>query len=449
MMEIGTTKTLKRPEEELEETANMNLTEPPTQPRTAPASNLFLWVASLLYVGVLVTGVYYSIVISSASWRTIAFIGLMLLLLVLEQCAQRYTVVLPIKYAAIGFLIARMGLLELVAIMDVSGLSRALYPLVPFAAYFSLGKRVSYGLAFLYLSAFVVKLCLFVPSWYTNRDAISELLMFFIGLAFAISMATVACEADANRRRAEQLLGDLAISHQKLKLYAEQATELAAAQERNRLARDIHDGLGHYLIAINVLLEKIIAFRQRNPQEAEIATLDARRLTREALQDVRQSVGALRLSGEVFSLSAALATLVKNVDKECLAISLKITGNETDFPKPILLSLYRAAQEALTNVQKHARAGHVSLYVMLNEHEAHLCVDDDGQGFDPSLLDQLPPDRKDRFGLQGMRERLEVIGGILKVESRTGEGTRVLIRVPKRLPSSDHIEMVVRSDAAR
>jgi signal transduction histidine kinase len=427
----------------------MNLAEPSTQSRPAPAPKLFLWVASLLYVGVLITGVYYSVVASVGSWQIIAFIGLLLALLALEQWEQRYSAAHATRYAAIGFLVARMGLIGIVAVVDSSGLSRALYPLVPFAAYFSLSKRVSVGLALFYLGAFVTKLCLFVPSWYTSKEAISELLMFFIGLVFAISMASVACEAEANRRRAEQLLGDLAVSHQKLKAYAEQAAELATAEERNRLARDIHDGLGHYLVAISVLLEKIIAFRQRNPQEAEIAVLDARRLTREALQDVRQSVGALRLSGEVFSLAAALADLVKNVENERLTISLEITGDEMGFSKTALQSLYRAAQEALTNIQKHARARHVNLCVELHSHEASLSIDDDGQGFDISLLDRLPSGRNNRFGLQGVRERLEVVGGVLKVESHLTQGTRLLVSVPQRLPESHQTEMVVRSNAVR
>jgi signal transduction histidine kinase len=425
----------------------MKLAASPTQLRTAP--RLFLWVASFLYAGVLITGVYYHVVTSVASWQTIAFIGLLLILLVLEQWAQRYSAVHATRYVPVGFLVARMGLLEAVAAVDRSGLSRALYPLVPFAAYFSLGKNVSCGLALFYLCAFVAKLCLFVPFWYTSKEAISELLMFFIGLVFAISMASVACEAEANRRRTEQLLGDLALSHQKLKAYAEQVAELAAAEERNRLARDIHDGLGHYLMAITILLEKIIAFHQRNPQEAEMAALDARRLTREALQDVRRSVGALRQASSVFSLAAALDDLVKNAGNANLAISLKITGNEIDVPKPVLLSLYRAAQEALTNIQKHARARHVKLCVTLYKHEASLSVDDDGQGFDVALLDQLPPDRNDCFGLQGMRERLEMVGGVLKVESLAAQGTRIFVSIPKRPSGADQTERTGRGNAGR
>jgi signal transduction histidine kinase len=177
--------------------------------------------------------------------------------------------------------------------------------------------------------------------------------------------------------------------------------------------------------------------------------LDARRLAREALQDVRQSVGMLRLSGEVFSLSAALDDLVKNVDQGRLAISLKITGDESGFPKPALQALYRAAQEALTNVQKHAKARHVSVCVMLNADNASLSVNDDGQGFDTSLLEWLPLQRNTRLGLQGLRERLEVVGGVLKVESHPAGGTHIRVSVPKRLPKLDQAELVERSNAAR
>jgi len=418
----------------------MNLAKPSSQLRTNPTPRLFLRVASLLYLGVLITGVYASIVASTVPWKIMTFIGLMLVLLALEQWGQRYPAAYTTRSATICFLIARIGLIEAVAAVDSSGLSRALYPLVPFAAYFSLGRGVSYGLALSYLCTFVLKLCLFVPFWYTSNEAVSELLMFFIGLVFAISMASVAGEAEVNRRRAEQLLGDLAVSHQKLKVYAEQAAELATAEERNRLARDIHDGLGHYLVAINVLLEKIIAFRQRNPQEAELAALDARRLTREALQDVRQSVGALRLSGEVFSLGTALSDLVRNSEQEQLTISLEIRGDETGFPKTVLQTLYRAAQEALTNVQKHARASQVSLCLLLNPYEVSLSITDNGQGFDTSLLDRLSADRNDRFGLQGIRERLEVVGGILKVESHPAQGTHLLVNVPCGLPEALQLE---------
>jgi signal transduction histidine kinase len=319
-----------------------------------------------------------------------------------------------------------------VAWADCSDLSRTLYLLVPFAAYFCLGRRFSYALALLYMAAFITRLWLFVPAWYLNQGAIADVLMFFIGLVFAISMAGVASAAEANRARAEQLLDDLATSHQQLKAYAQQAAELATAEERNRLARDIHDSLGHYLTVIHVLLEKAIAYRQRDPEEAEQAVWDAKRSARQALQDVRQSVSALRHSEEIFSLSAALAELVRTMAVRRLAIDSQIIGEEAGFPKLALMALYRAAQEGFTNVEKHAQASRVTLRVTLNEREASLCMRDDGRGFDPAILDDLPMNRAERFGLQGLRERLELVGGTMRVESGLAQGTQLSITIPKK-----------------
>src|SRR5262249_4799333 len=159
------------------------------------------------------------------------------------------------------------------------------------------------------------------------------ILMFFIGLLFALSMAQIASEAELNRRRAEHFLGDLATAHEQLKVYAAQAPALATAEERNRLAREIHDGLGHYLTTINILLEKAIAFRRRDAEAAENAMQDAKRLTREALLDVRRSVGSLRISGDTFSLPAALADLANTMNDGAITTRLEITGDGADFPR--------------------------------------------------------------------------------------------------------------------
>ncbi|HKD77408.1 MAG TPA: histidine kinase, partial [Ktedonobacterales bacterium] len=355
-----------------------------------------------LYGGVLIAGIYYAIITGGftygVTWRPLVFVAILLFLLALEQCEWRWLAAYESRAITIGLLIARVVLLEVVAAVDTSGLSRALYPIVPFLAFFSLGKRASYVLAISYMVMFVVELALFVPHWYDNKEAVSGMLMFFIGLMFALSMAHVAGMAEANRKRAEGFLSDLAATHEQLKIYASQATALATAEERNRLARDIHDGLGHYLTAINILLEKAIAFHRRDPPTAENAVLDAKRLTREALLDVRQSVGSLRRTGDTFSLSSSLRDLVSTAQDGGVTTDLEITGDEADFPKPALMALYRAAQEAMTNIQKHAGARNVSIRVQLDAQEACLTVDDDGQGFDTATLDHLPSQRSNRFG---------------------------------------------------
>jgi signal transduction histidine kinase len=401
---------------------------------SAATPRYFLVVASLLYLGVLFTGGYFAsanLCTAPALSNGPVFITAIGLLLALEQFAhRRYRTSLP-RHMAIILLVTRMGLLEIVASVDCSGLARALYPLMPFIAFFTIGKRTSYGIAVFYSMFLVLKLWLFVPNWYLNQAYVSEALMFFIALVFAISMARVADEAEINRRRAEHFLSDLSLSHQKLEIYAEQVAELAATEERNRLARDIHDSLGHYLTTISVLLEKAIAFRTRDSQASEMAMLDAKRLTRDALQDIRQSVSALRRSSDVFSLTTLLSDLIKNIDHEKTAITLQIEGEAESFPKPVLICLYRVAQEALTNIQKHAAAKEVTIKADFNVIEATLSISDNGIGFKPSS-DLLTGSWNNGFGLRGVRERLELVGGVLKIESSPDRGTHLRASIPKK-----------------
>ncbi|MBN2006913.1 MAG: sensor histidine kinase [Anaerolineae bacterium] len=228
-----------------------------------------------------------------------------------------------------------------------------------------------------------------------------------------------------NRHRAETLLRELSESHRQLQAYAEQIAELATSKERNRLAREIHDSLGHYLSIINVQLEKAIAFRDRDPALADQAVRDAKRLAGSALQDVRRSVSALRGAPQPLALAQSLHRLVDdNVQTGQFSIDLAIEGEEKGYSQQSLLALYRAAQEGLTNIQKHAQASQVRMQLQMNTHAATLSITDNGQGFDVA-------GPADGYGLQGIRERLELIRGSLKLESAPGQGATLLICVPK------------------
>src|SRR5262249_26342389 len=146
----------------------------------------------------------------------------------------------------------------------------------------------------------------------------------------------------------------------------------------------IHDSLGHHLTAISVLLEKAMAFRGRDPPEADQAVLDAKHSATAALADVRHSVAALRGAGDLRSLRAALTELVARMGSSRFTIDLKIEGDEDGFVRPVLTALFRAAQEGLTNVYRHAQgASQVSIQVALSPSGAELIVADDGCGFDP------------------------------------------------------------------
>ena len=403
--------------------------QPLVTPRPFPAA------FSLVYLGVLSSGAYYDLIGlcggGFSARRLGVLAGVLLVPLALEFLEHRqYKSHIP-RPAAMILLITRMALYEVVVAFDCSGFSKFLYLLVPFTAFF-LDRRLSYGLAVFYVGLVLARVMSYSPTWYLNQEWISDLLIFAIGLVFAILMAQVVSEGDSSRLRAEKSLADLELSHQQLKKYTEQVAGLAAAEERNRLARDIHDSLGHYLTVINVQLEKAMAFRDRNPQETEQALWDAKRSARQALQDVRQSVSTLRHAGEVFSLSAALTELAQNINNDHLTVDLQIVGNESSFSKLALMSLYRAAQEGLTNIQKHAHASRATLKVTLDEQMARLYLGDNGHGFDTDILDRPLSTQQERFGLQGIRERLELVGGTLRVESNPKQGAHLFITIPKK-----------------
>jgi len=393
-------------------------------------------VSSGLYLCVM-AGFFYNLLFGRgypiAWWQVPLMVCTTLALLSVDRLEYwRYGEETPAR-AAVYFLLVRIVLIEAVTWLDHLDLSPFLYLIVPYLACLHFGYAVGYLLVGFYWVLYIVRHYLNSPEWLSNSTEIHYLALFTIGLIFSISLAQTVVKERTSRARAEQLLLELEDSHRQLKVYSEQVAELATTRERNRLARDIHDSLGHYLTVINVQLEKAQAFRDKEPQAADQAIIDAKRLASEALQDIRSSVGALRTQQELFSCSAAVTALVEQVGNSQFSIDLNIVGSEEGFSKRVLLTLYRAAQEGLTNIQKHARASNVHLRLAFDETEASLTLSDDGCGFEPARLQHLQPDRSGGYGLQGVQERLELVGGHLEVESSPGKGTTLFVTAPKDL----------------
>jgi signal transduction histidine kinase len=318
----------------------------------------------------------------------------------------------------VALLAVRVLLFLTVAAADESGLARVLFVLVPFTAYFAFGRTVSVALGVACVAFVVAGYQLSAPRWYADLERVSDLLMFGVGIALTIVTAAVAARERTAREQLEA-------SHARLAAYAVQVAELSATAERNRLARDIHDELGHHLTAIALLLEKATAFGTRDPDAARQAVRDAHDSARQALSGVRRSVRTLRTEAPAFRLSAALADLVRGADTGAPSVSLTITGDEDGYDEPSLTTLYRAAQEGITNALRHASATGVRVSVVFDRLRAKLVVTDDGCGF-------VPEHAHRRFGLAGMRERVQLVDGRLDVESAPGAGTRVVVTVPRR-----------------
>jgi signal transduction histidine kinase len=329
------------------------------------------------------------------------------------------------------FLVLRIVLAASTIYINDSPPNMLLFPLIPFSAYFDLGSRASNILALIYIPisfAIVGNTALI----FSERGPIADWLIQFLILFFLLIFARAWQRDKEHQSYIEQLLADLQISHRELQVYAAQVAELVAVEERNRLARDIHDSLGHYLAGVNIQLERARVFHARDPQQSLLAIQEAKQAAEEALRDVRRSVAGLRETDPSFSLRHSLATLLNNLASDSLQVDFQFSGDESGYNRMALLTLYRAVQEGLTNIQKHANATQVKLEVELGEHQARLCLSDNGRGFDPN---RQPPAATNGsgYGLQGIRERIGLVRGQMTLTSTRQQGTTLLITVPKNL----------------
>jgi signal transduction histidine kinase len=194
--------------------------------------------------------------------------------------------------------------------------------------------------------------------------------------------------------------------------------------ERRRLARELHDETGQALTSILLGLKTLEETLEAD--EARAATARLRELVVATLQDVRRLAVELRPSAlDDFGLVAALEHLASSFSEQTgIAIDLGVALGTERLPGEVETALYRIVQESLTNVVKHARARHVSIALTRMEGSVTAVVEDDGQGFDP---DEAP---SGGFGLIGMRERLALLGGRLRIESSPGAGTTIAADVP-------------------
>lgn len=221
-------------------------------------------------------------------------------------------------------------------------------------------------------------------------------------------------------------VGDLlSIAIQRTRLF-DQSARLGAVEERNRLARELHDTLAQSLSAVALQLESADALLELEARqmEAQAAVRRALLTTRASLDEVRRSVLDLRAAPlENRTLAAALAELAREA-KPGTPVDFHLAGDDRTLPPRIEAGVYRIAQEALNNIQGHAQAQSATISLMLSPKSVRLVVEDNGRGFDMEQVD------KSRFGLIGISERVRLLNGALSLESEVGQGTRLNVSIP-------------------
>ena len=265
---------------------------------------------------------------------------------------------------------------------------------------------------------FLIYVTLVMPFIIRGRwvDAIALALIYGTGIVFVVVFTRVA----ASEREARTALAE---ANQLLRDHAAQVEELATTKERNRLAREIHDSLGHYLTVVNVQIGAAQAILEQDRPRARDHLSNAQSLTQEGLAEVRHSVAALRAAPiENRPLPEALAKLAEQWNAAGVRAKFVVVGTVRSLTPQANLTLYRAAQEALTNVGKHAHAGSVDLYLdYRGERLVRLRITDDGLGTNNS---------EGGFGLLGVRERVQLLNGTVHVRTDAGEGFTLEVELP-------------------
>jgi two-component system NarL family sensor kinase len=232
------------------------------------------------------------------------------------------------------------------------------------------------------------------------------------------------------------IIGDqIGLAMQRARLSAEHtraAARLATIEERNRLAREIHDTLAQGLAAITLQLETADALIVAKPERAQEAVRRALNLARSNLEEARRSVMDLRAAPlQKYTLPDALAALAQ---RGCDGAAVEVqyayspSTNFPTMPTRVEASIYRIAQEALANACKHANAQHIYLSLSIENQSVRLLVLDDGRGFDPDKVAHITSDG--HFGLAGMSERVKLLGGTICIQSEPGAGTEIAVQVP-------------------
>ncbi len=268
-----------------------------------------------------------------------------------------------------------------------------------------------------------------ILKWYgaSNDSLISFGAQFMTGMIFVLVFTVLVIQAEKEKGRAEGLLKELQAANLELKAAQQKEKELAIAEERMRMARDIHDGLGHHLTVLSIQLQAADKLVERNPSAAAEAIQTSRTEVKAALEEVRRSVSVMRETPEeIQPLVRMLTDLARDFDKHTgLKVDFECSGKPYELSSFARQTFYRAVQESLTNVQKHGQGvKQIQVRLDYSTENVSLAVTDDGEKPTEGFMGQTG------FGLQGLRERVDQLGGTFCCGPGTSRGFQVNVTIP-------------------
>ncbi len=249
-----------------------------------------------------------------------------------------------------------------------------------------------------------------------------DILRFFKVVFFYV-MGFLLLEEKKSTMKNMQLMEELKTSNAKIKEYASRIADTVAIEERNRLARDIHDSIGHYLTATNIQLAKAKAFFTINPDEALRAIENAQKTAKEAMDDVRDSVRSLK-DVENFRFTDIIRDVIKRIEGNGIEIHYNITGDDSECSYAVKLAYFRIIQEALTNAVKYSGCSEISISLLFQDRKATALISDNGKGFDTGSVSETSS------GISGIKQRIELLRGEVEISSVIGKGTVISVSAP-------------------
>jgi len=259
------------------------------------------------------------------------------------------------------------------------------------------------------------------------QEAIQFLPFIAIMMPFVVIYVALFARQVKARERAQMLLSELEAAHRQLQEYAGQVEELTIIQERERMARELHDTLAQGVAGLIMQLEAVDSHLENEKTvRAQEVVQQAMRRARTTLDEARRAIRALRPAAlEQGNLIDALGQVVdKFAAESAVQAAFEVETGPLGVSPEAAQEILRIVQEGLSNAARHAGASHVLVRLAEKEGLLRVVVQDDGVGFEPGEV--AAPDR---FGLAGMEERARRLGGALRVKSERGKGTRVTLEV--------------------
>jgi signal transduction histidine kinase len=376
---------------------------------------------NIAFVSVVLISLFLAFVFISSelTWqRAVVLLVLCLVYTVIGIPGEKFVEGRHSPWLTAGYFIVQINLGLAIAILSVGTAWLVLMPLVSHSMVLY-RPRAAWVVNAVIIVIFMLSIQYLSGNW---RNTIPNGMAFLAGVVFVAVFTGLAQREESARQDVERLAGELSDANQKLRQYAAKVEDLAIAEERNRMAREIHDGLGHYLTAINIQIKAAQAVMGRDAAKAQDALGKAQSLAVDALADVRRSVAALR-SDPVLNrpLPETVEVLLADARAAGVVAELSVLGSPRPLEPQIELACYRIVQEGLTNIRKHALASKVNVRLEYLPDAVRLSVHDNGIG---------SADTDNGFGLLGLRERLQLLDGKIQVITSPGEGFTLEVEIP-------------------